>query len=382
VVQVTITDKNYIEILDKYSQPGTIVIETANEIDTADLAVYCNHNNRYFVNTVADIWKSTVLEMTNEYKCIDHLLYKIVDRLIKVFEANRQGPTAVLMHGANTGMVNHYLKCAIHDLACYYGLSFEEAGKKVREAYILEKDTLCFRPRFVPNPNVFYNTWNIKEFILESVALCEYPNHGQNTFLHRSMQRDVFMDNLMIKGRMVSHEETYTMAYYMAKEFGNRDCVVQFLYEASPIGIMSRMRFPFGFKYEERTVSQEEVDTGFDLVGTLIVCDDGKNWFTGHQMQQETAIQFAPQSNATAWYVSAGVLSGVRWIQKNPNWGVLFPEFANHSAIVQHFMEFTNPKQHISRPIKQLYISASYPDIDLENLYSTGKRVYDHSLGM
>ena len=78
------------------------------------------------------------------------------------------------------------------------------------------------------------------------------------------------------------------------------------------------------------------------MVGTLVILDDGKNWFVGHKMDQDTAIKFAPMSNATAWYVSAGVLSAIDWIKQNESCGVLFPEFADHTHIVQNFLKCWN----------------------------------------
>lgn len=58
----------------------------------------------------------------------------------------------------------------------------------------------------------------------------------------------------MVKGRLVAHEETLTMAYYLKTTYGNDHAKVQFLCEASPIGVMSRMRYPFGYDYVERCV--------------------------------------------------------------------------------------------------------------------------------
>lgn len=375
VVLGAVTEKNFVELLGRFSDPGTIVIETANHIGTADVVAWCHANGRHFVNTVADIWHSDLVEWSDGYRNIDGLLYRVVEPLFALHERATAGATSVVMQGANTGMVNHYLRQAIRDLAAASGKSEDAIGGAVRQVYILEKDTLTFRPGVRPEPDVFYNTWNIKEFILESAALCEFPENGARMVRDRPLQRDVFLDDVVIKGRLVPHEETFTMAYCLERTYANSQASVQFLYEASPIGVFSRMRYPFGYEYTERCVTNE-VDTGYDLVGTLIVLDDGQNWFTGYRMENAVARRFFTDSNATAWYVSAGVLAAVDWIRAQPDRGVLFPEFADNAAVIDRFLTWGDRAHYISRPVSSLFVSAEYDDISIANLFATGERIY------
>ena len=375
VIQAEVTEENFAGILERYSGKGTIVVETATSIETAQVVSWCHANGRHFVNTVADIWLTTTLEWSENYRRLDDLLARIVEPLFAIHEGARSGPTAVVMQGANTGMVNHYLKRAIREMAAHQGRPIAEVGRAVREVYVIEKDTLCFRPGFRPAPDVFYNTWNIKEFILESVARCEYPSGGSVELTKRALQRDVFLGGKMVKGRLVAHEETFTMAYYLKTTYGNDHAKVQFLYEASPIGVMSRMRYPFGYDYIERCVTFE-VEEGYDLVGTLVVLDDGSAWFTGQQMENADARRFLAETNATAWYVSAGVLAAIEWIKADPNRGILFPEFADEAAVIRNFHRWCDPKAFQSYPVTGLVLSPEYPDIEIDNLYATGEKTY------
>lgn len=372
----TVTEHNFASLLERHSRPGSIVIETANHIGTSEIVAWCHANGRHFVNTVADIWHSQLVDWSDGYRNIDGLLYRVVEPLFALHERARTGATSVVMQGANTGMVNHYLGVAIADLGRATDRTLDEVGRRVRQVYILEKDTLAFRPELRPEPDVFYNTWNIKEFILESAALCEFPENGVRTVRTRPLQRDVFLDDVIIKGRLVPHEETFTMAYYLERRFGNRSASVQFLYEASPIGVYSRMRYPFGYDYLERTATHE-LERGYDLVGTLIVLDDGSNWFTGHRMENDVARRYYADTNATAWYVSAGVLAAVEWIRAEPERGILFPEFADNRTVVGCFLRYADPAAHISRPIANLFVSEEYDDITVANLFATGEKSYD-----
>ncbi|MGQ0619038.1 MAG: hypothetical protein ACT4QA_03815 [Panacagrimonas sp.] len=62
--------------------------------------------------------------------------------------------------------------------------------------------------------------------------------------------------------------------------------------------------YPFGHAYVERAVVDEiDPNLGYDLVGTLIVLDDGSNWFTGQRMDNSVARRFFHATNATPVFI-------------------------------------------------------------------------------
>ncbi len=118
---------------------------------------------------------------------------------------------------------------------------------------------------------------------------------------------------------------------------------------------MWSVRYPFGYDYVERTVTTE-VEEGADLVGTLIVLDDGPAWFTGQGITNADATRFLTETNATAWFVSAGVLAAVEWIKSAPDRGILFPEFADHAAINDNFLRWCDPKGFTSYAVSRYVV--------------------------
>ncbi len=369
VIQASVNPYTWLDLLERHTRPGTIVVETATEIDTAEVVAWCHRNGRHFVNTVADIWHPTLMEWSEGYRRIEGLMDRIVAPLLALNDAHPSGPTSVVMHGANTGMVNHFFKQAMRGLARQRGLSIEQIGAEVRAAYVVEKDTICFRPGFEPDRGTFYNTWNIREFLIESAARPEYPQGGAVAIAPRALQRDLFLDDTAVKGRIVSHEETFTMAHWLDRVGGNRGATVQFLYEASPVGLWSRVHHPFGSNYVERIVTSE-VDCGFDLVAALVVLKDGANWYCGHRMTNDEAHGFFAETNATAWFVSAGVLAAIDWIREHPDRGIRLPEFADDAAILKRFHRWCDPAHFVSRPVRNLFLSEPYADIGVGNLYA------------
>jgi len=74
-----------------------------------------------------------------------------------VIESVQSGGNSICVvgSGANIGMVNNYLKHCVKQLSLKHNISMEETLSKVKEAYIVEKDTLMFRKDFKPDSNTF-----------------------------------------------------------------------------------------------------------------------------------------------------------------------------------------------------------------------------------
>jgi hypothetical protein len=94
-------------------------------------------------------------------------------------------------------------------------------------------------------------------------------------------------------------------------------------------------------------------------------------------MDNAVSRRFFENSNATAWYVSAGVLAAVDWIRAEPDRGILFPEFADNAAVIERFLAWGERSAYISRPVSSLFVSEEYDDIAIANLFATGERTYE-----
>lgn len=370
-IEKAISGSNYQSLLAQYSQPGTIVIEAAVETDTKELATWCYQNNRHFINTVGDAWLEETLKLTDNYRNIDGIMNTYIDRLIPTLTSS--GPTSLLTHGANPGMVNHYLNYAIYELAKEKNCSFEAIVNQLDEVYVLEKDTLMFKKDYTPKEGVFYNTWNILEFFLESIAYTDYPDHNGIKAYSKPKSKLIVMDHYSIHGRIVSHEETFTMKHYLEKMY-NKKCKIQFVYECSPLGELSRTKWKFGEDYQSKCAVEELDQNGYDLVGTLVVLKDKSNWFSGYRMHQDEARNAFRRTNATAWYVSASVLAAIEWVKNNPNRGVLFPEMIGYTEslkIVESFKKYSSGENFISSSMHNLFLSNDYDTYECINLKKT-----------
>lgn len=381
---------NYAELLAELTSTGSIVVETCVEVNTADILTWCVNNGRHFTNTVCDMWKEETMAKTDNYKNIHGILRDFVLPVANVIRnefATESSvlPTCMVGNGANIGMVNHFFKKAMMDASAAWSMSLDDIGKQLKGVYIFEKDTIVFRKDFVPAPGIFYNTWNVLEFHLESVAHVDYP--PETTATHdalkgvedvsydRAVARDLVLKDTMVHARVVSHEETYSIADWCNRRWGQHP-EVQFLYECSPIGEVCRVKYPLGSSCSPVCVSTEaDLDCGSDLVGTLIQLKDGRAWSTYFDCAQtDLSVELKRFTNATAWYVSCGVLSSILLLREFPNEGPGFPEDFNHKLneiVVRNFEHFAanGAKSVQSQDEKEMRLTAAYPTYECENQY-------------
>jgi len=389
-----VNSSNYVEVFTSLTAVGTIVVETCVEVNTANALSWCLRNGRHFTNTVCDMWREETYAKTDHYRNIHGILRDYVLPVAKVIRdvflpekaANTVFPTALIGNGANIGMVNHYFKKAMNDASAAWGVTVDEIGPQLKGVYIFEKDTIVFKKDFVPQPNIFYNTWNVLEFHLESVAHVDYPptttetddlsNGVLNVFYDRAMNRDLTLNDVIVHGRVVSHEETYSIADYCYRRWGNHP-EVQFLYECSPIGEVCRVKYPLGSGCVPVCVSTEaDPDVGSDLVGTLIILKDGRAWSTYFDCAQvDISAELKEFTNSTAWYVSCGVLSSILFLREFPQEGPGFPEDFDckfNDVVARNFERFvtsTGKEIRSQDESPRIRLTGPFPTYECENHY-------------
>ena len=115
-IQEHITEENYKEILSKHLSSGDIFIDLAWDIDTISLLKWCHDNNVRYVNSSIELWDpyKDVNDQHPQALTLYARQMKIID-LIKSFK--KKGATAILDHGANPGLVSHFTKQALKEIA-------------------------------------------------------------------------------------------------------------------------------------------------------------------------------------------------------------------------------------------------------------------------
>nr|HPM42956.1 saccharopine dehydrogenase NADP-binding domain-containing protein [Candidatus Omnitrophota bacterium] len=188
--QERLTPINMAQLLSKYVSSGGLIIDLAWNIDCIDMLNWCHENKVLYINTSVEEWdpyanihKKSPFEKSLYYKQI---------AIRKMTERWDHDTTAVLDHGANPGLITHFTRHGLVDIARkviqknsapknYKKALTEYIDKRmfahlamklgVKVVHISERDTqIADRPKRL---NEFVGTWSIEGLREEGIAPTE-----------------------------------------------------------------------------------------------------------------------------------------------------------------------------------------------------------------
>ena len=376
-VQETVKPNNLDSLLGQYVGPGDLLIDLAWEIGAVDIVQWCHDREVMYINTSVELWNPYFSE---EDLPVDRTLYV---RHMALRELARKwaepGPTAVMEHGANPGLVSHWTKVALKDIAntmLKHGLGSERrlliesalddnsysrlamhTGTKV--IHISERDTqITSKPKEV---NEFVNTWSVAGFHEEGIAPAELgwgthehrmPAYAQmhtygpgNQICLAQMGINTLVRSWVpmgeIIGMVVRHGEAFTISDHLTVWDAERRRplyrpTVHYAYLPTDAAMASlhelKMR---NYEMQDRgRIMTDDIVGGKDELGVLLLGHDLNGWWVGSQLDIDEARILAPHHNATTLQVAASVLGALAWMVRNPRRGLLVPDDLPHEEVL------------------------------------------------
>src|SRR3989338_5616216 len=139
-IQEKITKENLGHVLSKHVDCGGLLIDLAWNIGANDIIGWCHDHNVLYSNTSVEVWDSLagVFKETPYEKS----LYWRQMQLRKLSKDWRDAPTAVVDHGANPGLLSHFVKLGLTDIAKKLMADKKAAGqdKGKLEQYLKDKN--------------------------------------------------------------------------------------------------------------------------------------------------------------------------------------------------------------------------------------------------
>ena len=351
-----ITQENYQRVLDRELKSGDFLVNLSVNVSSKSLVEYCRDNNILYIDTCIEPWEGfyTDTSLPPEKRSNYALRQDMLD-LRETWKQTASGntPTAILAHGANPGLVNHFVKRALLDIAAKHNLKMydtidwptfaEKVGLKV--IHIAERDTqIPVRPKKVGE---FVNTWSVDGFISEGLQPSEmgWGTHEKtipvdsNEFSWgcksaRWLNQPGCVTRVRswtplegaYHGWIITHNESISIADYFSKD-GYRP-TVHYAYHPCDAAVLSLHEMA-GKNFQEQSEKRlivDEVIGGIDELGVLLMGElDGNRycyWY-GSQLDIDTARRLAPHNNATSLQVVAPVLAGILYAIENPNQGIM-----------------------------------------------------------
>jgi homospermidine synthase len=369
--ELKITPENLSDVLAAHVGSGDMLIDLAWNIDAPTILTWCHNNNVRYLNTSVEVW-NPYEDMASTHP-LDRTLYvrhQELARMIREWGGN-SGPTAVLEHGANPGMVSHFVKLALRELSMKIlsdGIAgdrkagLEEAlandqfnmlamltGTKV--IHISERDTqISTQPK---EPNEFVNTWSVEGFYEEGIAPAELgwgthertlPKNGyahttdgpRNQICIAQPGMETWVRSTVpsgeIHGMVIRHGEAYTMCEHLSVYDDKGNAIyrptVHYAYCPTDAAIASvhELRWHNWEMQPKQRIMNNEIHSGRDELGVLLMGHDYKSWWTGSQLSIDEARAILPGQSATTLQVASSVMSAIVWMFDEPERGVCVPD--------------------------------------------------------
>ncbi|MEI8125398.1 MAG: saccharopine dehydrogenase C-terminal domain-containing protein [Parachlamydiaceae bacterium] len=378
-----VTKDNYATILEKHLSPGDLLIDLAWNIETLALMGWCHEHDVCFVNTSVELWEPYA-DVRNKHPrelTLYHRQMQLRD-MVKGWK-KKNAPTAIVDHGVNPGLVSHFTKRALLEIAQEIvlkkpndprvpALTKAIADKDfaqlaylsgVKVIHISERDTqITSKPKRV---NEFVNTWSVEGLIEEGIAPAEagWGTHERSipkgSFFHLDgpknqiglAQKGVkarvqsWVPSGPIIGMVIRHGEAFSISDSLTVWKGDEAQyrpTVHYAYCPSDSAICSihelEMR-NFVPQKHQRILSNEIID-GKEELGCLLMGHDFGAWWIGSILDIEASRKLVPGQNATTVQVAAGVLSAAAYAINHPHLGFCLPDDLDYEEVLAVAMPY------------------------------------------
>ncbi len=369
----TLTPENYGVVLKKHLAAKDFLLNLSVDVSSADLILWCQKHDVLYLDTSTERWpgfstdaKLTVADRTN---------YVEREQFLELKKKNANGPTAVVNHGANPGLVSHFLKEALLNIARdtiakdtgivpEVPKSQEEWAKlmqslRVRTIQVAERDTQA-SPTF-KQPDEFVNTWSVDGFLSEATMPVElgWGSHEKElpTDAHEhtvGAKAAIYLDRPgaltpvrswtpregTYHGYLITHIESITTAdYFTVVENGQTSYrpTVMYAYHPCDDAVLSLREYA-GNNWKQprkKRILMDEIARGSDELGVLIMGHKKRGYWYGSDLSIAQVRELVPHQNATTTQVAAGALAGIIWTLENQQRGILEPEDLDFRRILE-----------------------------------------------
>jgi len=414
--QQRITPGNLGSELAKYVSAGDLLVDLAWNIDCLEIVDWCHRHGVLYANTSVEVWDPYT--GAAEKHPTERTLYWRHENLRRMIAGwSEPGPTAVLEHGANPGLISHWTKQGLIDIAERLLDDKKAEGRKAEEIrhfvaarefnhlamalgvkviHCSERDTqITDQPKQVDE---FVNTWCIEGFHEEGTTTAElgWGTHERKLpplgYEHREGPRNQiclarmgintwvvsWVPHCSIRGMVIRHGEAFTISDRLTVYDDGRPVyrpTVHYAYCPCD-GAIASLEELRGQDYELQSnlrILGDEIVGGADVLGALLMGHAYDSWWTGSILSIEESRRLVPHQNATTMQVAISIVAAARWMVENPARGVCVPDDLPHDYILGIARPYLGELISIPSdwtPLKNYanhFRGYNHPDIDLDD---------------
>ena len=373
-VQACLDEDNYEALLDRYVNPGDFLLNLSVDVSSLALITYTAHAGALYLDTCIEPWAGGYTDVA--LSAAERTNYALRQQILRLRKRLGKGPTAVVAHGANPGLISHLLKAGLQRLAGELKHPLPMADGQVQWArlamemeikvvHIAEHDTQ--RSRLPKQIGEFVNTWSVDGFISEGGQPAELAlgTHEQQrpkgAHNHRfGTKNALYLDRpsatVPVKtwtpvagsclGLLITHHETSSLAdcltlrergkviYRPTLHYAYRCC------DDALLSVNELIGNDWASPCSKRVMGDDVISGGVDALGVLLAGHALNAYWFGSMLSVDQARSLLPFNTATSLQVAAGVFAGMTWAVHHPDRGIVEAEDMDHADIVENALPY------------------------------------------
>jgi homospermidine synthase len=370
-----LTRENYKEILKGRLGEGDFLLNLSVDVSSVALIEHCWEVGALYLDTCIEPWAGGYFDASLPPTLRSN--YALREQALALRNGESR-PTAVLTHGANPGLVSHFVKQALLNIASDLGRPLPPPTSRrgwaglamqlgIKCIHIAERDTQVARPP--KKPGEFVNTWSVDGFVSEGSQPAElgwgsherhWPGDG---FRHEYgcgsaiyLKRPGLATRVRtwtplegpFHGFLITHGESISISDYFT--LAENDHVlyrptVHYAYHPCDDAVLSihELAGKNLKRQAEDRILMDEIEAGIDELGVLLTGHEKGAYWYGSQLSIGEARRLVPHNNATSLQVTAAVLAGLVWAIENPERGVVEPDEMDFDRALEIMTPYLGP---------------------------------------
>jgi len=369
-----LTHDNYRQVLGPLLGAGDFMVNLSVDVSSVELVRLCHELGASYIDTCIEPWLGAYTDASLPPQQRSN--YALRESMLSLRQELGPGPTAVVAHGANPGLVSHFVKRALLNIgeatdgdvvapASQAGWAALARKLGIRAIHIAERDTQVSPQSKAVDE--FVNTWSVDGFVSEGRQPAElgWGTHEKlippdGVLLDSGSARSMILlrpgASVRVRtwtplegpfhGFLITHNESISLNdYFTVCESGSPVYrpTVHYAYHPCDDAVLSlhEMAGKNWRPQKKQRLMMDEIESGTDELGVLLMGHAKGAYWYGSQLSIGEARRLAPFNNATSLQVAVAVLSGIVWALENPGSGIVEAEqmdFARNLEICRPYL--------------------------------------------
>jgi homospermidine synthase len=358
VITAKVSAQNYRSLLTPLLSQGDHLLNLGVEAGSIALMELCSSLGVTYIDGSIDPWEGGLTDA--ELSVEKRTNYAMREAGLDLRRNLPKGsPTATPCHGANPGMVSHFVKQGLLNIAKDTGVEVVTPSNQqewarlaqnlgIKVIHIAERDTQY--PKRRRERGEFFNTWSIDGLLAESAQPAEMgwgthekklPHDGRT--YDWGTQAAIYLNtpaaNVRVRSwtpvmggqvaYVITHDEAISIADYFTLKEGDKVIYRPTSYYAyhpcdeAMLGLMDFVGSDFNIPPIRTVLGVDDIAGGIEGLGVFFMGNPKGSYWYGSITNNEEVRMLAPNNSATTIQVTAGALAATLYALRHPKEGIL-----------------------------------------------------------